>query len=315
MVTSACFAARAELAEYEWDSNRKDWRRPRVDREVMKKLSERSTINGLLRVAWFVLLLAAAAAATAVVGLINLLLAVPFLSAYYVLYGFWVALAHELQHTTVFGEKADWFSEALFRFVHALVWKTPTYARVSHRLHHRYTMVQGVDPETGWPDVITTRWLQRFVLGHLLRILVVGALIDLARSALTQVERAAGRKNRMMREHCTAREVRAIRIVSLWHSTQYIGRPYDVNDHRLNTRSIRVSGLVRSTYWGLDDHVDHHLYPVVPSRHLPKLHRLLERGLAVPDTIVGCWAEMFRIAREKDRDPKRELVSVGAAGR
>jgi fatty acid desaturase len=96
----------------------------------------------------------------------------------------------------------------------------------------------------------------------------------------------------------------------LWHATKHIGRPYNVNDHRLNTRSVRVSGFIKLIFWGLDDHVDHHLYPIVPSRNLPKLHKRLEKELPDPDNIFGCWAEMFEIAREKDSDPKREFLSV-----
>jgi fatty acid desaturase len=151
-----------------------------------------------------------------------------------------------------------------------------------------------------------------------------------------------------MREHCTAQDIRAIRIESLaillahaavaaaavlfrawellafltlawhigspmeilWHATKHIGRPYNVNDHRLNTRSVRVSRFIKLIFWGLDDHVDHHLFPVVPSRNLPKLHKLLEKQLPNPDDLFGCWAEMFEIARQKDRDPQREFVSV-----
>jgi fatty acid desaturase len=96
----------------------------------------------------------------------------------------------------------------------------------------------------------------------------------------------------------------------LWHATKHIGRPYNVNDHRLNTRSVRVGWFIKSFFWGLDDHVDHHLYPVVPSRNLPKLHKLLEKDLPDPDNVFGCWAEMFEISKEKDRDPMREFLSV-----
>jgi fatty acid desaturase len=353
MASGTAFVTREKLAQYEWDRERKEWRRPPVDRETMKRLSERSTANGLLRVGWLVLLLTGAAVATVAVARANLWLAIPVLYVYYFIYGFWVAIAHELQHRTVFGERADRFSEVFFSFVQTLVWNSPTYARVSHRLHHRYTMVRGTDPETAWPELITSGWLRRYLLGLVAKILVVGAVVDLGRSVWTQVERAAGRKSLMMREHCTEREVAAIRreslaillahaavaaaaivfrrwellafvtlawqigspIESLWHSTEHIGRPYDVNDHRLNTRSIRVSWFIKLIFWGLDDHVDHHLYPIVPSRNLPRLHRLLEKDLPRPNNVFGCWAEMFATAREKDRNPKLEFLSVGVEER
>jgi fatty acid desaturase len=354
-MSSAKFVARPELAGCEWDNQRKDWKRPRIEREVLRKLSERSTLNGLARIAYFLLLLAASAAAAVWVSRINPWLAIPVLYLYWFFYGFWVAIGHELQHGTVFAQRENWLNEAFLYFVQTLMWNSPTYARISHKLHHRYTMVRGVDPETDWPEVITTRWLRGFFLNLVFRILVVGALIELYRSVRTQIERVAGRKDRMMREHCTEADIRAIRLESLaillvhlgvaaaaivfrmwgllafvtlawhigspmeilWHATKHIGRPYNVNDHRLNTRSVRVSGFIKLIFWGLDDHVDHHLYPIVPSRNLPKLHKLLEKGLPDPDNIFGCWAEMFEIAKEKDRDPRREFISVplpGASG-
>ena len=347
-MSGARFATRDELTGSEWDNQRKDWKRPKVDREVLRKLSERSTVNGILRVAWFVFLLTASAVATAYVGHFSLWLAIPVLYVYYFFYGFWVAIAHELQHKTVFAEPQDWLSDGFFFIVQTILWNSPTYARISHRLHHRYTMVRGVDPETDWPEVITSRWLRRFLWYLVLRILVVGALIELGKSAWLQAERAAGRKDRMMRDHCSDQDIAAIRresaaillihaavaaaavifhawpllafvtlawhigspIEILWHATKHIGRPYNVNDHRLNTRSVRVSWFVGTFFWGLDTHIDHHLYPVVPSRNLPRLHRVLEKDLPDADSIFGCWAEMFEISREKDKDPRREFLSI-----
>jgi len=208
-------------------------------------------------------------------------------------------------------------------------------------------MVRGYDPETEWPEVITTRWLRGVLRGLLLKVLVVGAVLQLYRDVKVEVERIAGRKNWMMQDHCTEKENRAIRLESLailvvlavaivfglwwlllfvtiawqigaafellYHLTKHIARPYNVKDHRLNTRSIRVNWFIRTIFWGLDDHVDHHLYPAVPSRNLPKLNKILESELPNPDGVFGCWAEMFEIAKAKDTDPKREYVSVAKA--
>jgi fatty acid desaturase len=344
------FVARSDLAAFEWGSDPREWKRPPLDREALKELSARSTANGLARLAWFLLLLAVPAAAAVVLfRLVNPWLALAPLYAYWFFYGFWVCIGHELQHRIVFGPGADWFSEVVFFLVQLLMWNSPTYARVSHRLHHRFTMVRGMDPETDWPELITTRWLRGYLVRIILRILVVGALGELALSVVLQVKRIAGVKDRMMREQCTPADLAAIRLESLgillvhagaaaiaivfrrwellalftaawqlgtgfetlWHFTEHVGRPYNVNDHRLNTRSIRVGRFIGSIYWGLDHHVDHHLWPVVPSRNLPRLHALLEGHLPVPGTIRECWAEMWMIGGEKDRDRSREYVPAG----
>ncbi len=78
-----------------------------MDRAVLRELSQRSTVNGLLRVAWFLFLLAVPAVAAIFVSRVNIWLTIPILYVYYFFYGFWVAIAHELQHKTVFAESAD----------------------------------------------------------------------------------------------------------------------------------------------------------------------------------------------------------------
>ncbi len=342
------FTPRSELANYEWDSQRKEWNRPEMDREVLKELSQRSTLNGLWRVGVFVMFLLVSAAAAIYVSRFSLWLAIPLIYLYYFFYGFWVAIGHELQHKVVFAESFDWFSEILYFVVQTCMWNSPRYARISHRLHHRYTMVRGVDPETDWPEVITSKWLKRYFWGIILDILVVGAVVQLFREVLRHIRRVLGIKDRMMRDHCSDRDITIIRIESLaillvhatvfasgiyfrrwepivfitlawqigapielfWHQTEHIGRLYNVNDQRLCTRSIRVSPLVHLIYWGLDDHVDHHYFPIVPSRNLPKLHMILKNDLAEPKTMIQCWREMFAIAREKDYHPENEYVPI-----
>ncbi len=342
------FIPRAALGEFEWNPETRAWRRPPLDRELLRQLSERSTLNGLARVGAFVALLLATAVLTVRTAAYSPWLAIIPLYAYYFLTGFWVAIAHELQHKMVFAPAADRFSEILFFLVQVAIWNSPRYARISHRLHHRYTMVRGQDPETDWPEVITSRWLRRYLLRLTLNILFIGALRELALAVWTQMRRAAGARDRMMRDHCAPEDIRAIRIESatillihlviaasalvfrtwwpillgtmawhvgasieaLWHQTEHIGRLYNVNDMRLCTRSIRVGPFIRFIYWGLDDHVDHHLFPAVPSRNLPKLHAVLKHDLPEPKTMIGCWREMFAIAREKDRRPDHEYVPI-----
>jgi fatty acid desaturase len=342
------FTQRNDLFDYEWDNEKKNWVRPGIDGTLLRKLSDRSNISGILRIAYFLFLLAIGPAAALFTYRFDPLLAIPFLYVYYFFYGFWVAIAHELQHKTVFAKSLDWFSEILFFFVQTILWNSPRYARISHRLHHRYTMVRGIDPETRWPEVITSKWLKKYLMGFILRILVIGAVFNLLKDVWTQVSRAAGVKDRMMRDRCSAKDMVIIRIESvgilfvhiliaftaiyfgvwqlllfatiawqigmaienLWHQTEHIGRLYNVNDQRLCTRSVRVGPFIKMIFWGLDDHVEHHLFPIVPSRNLPKLHKELTAYVPEQKNIIACWKEMFAITREKDRNPASEFVPI-----
>lgn len=340
------FTPREELSEFEWNHEGRNWKRLGVDKEVIKQLSERSTWNGLWRVGLFVSFLAITAASTLFVAQYSLWLAIIPLCGYYFFYGFWVAIGHELQHSTVFAKNFDWFSESLFHLVQALMWNSPTYARKSHQLHHRYTMVRGIDPETDWPEVFDTKFVRSSLVYVVQALLVFGAVRTLFRDISTQVRRVLGKKDRMMRDHCNDREIAAIRreslgillfhlavvavavvfgrwellafmtiawqigapIEGLWHNTEHITRLYNVNDQRLCTRSVKVGPLVGLIYWGLDHHIDHHIYPLVPSRNLPKLHKLLRHDLPEPLGMIDCWREMFAIAKEKDVRPDNEFV-------
>ncbi|VGO21964.1 fatty acid desaturase [Pontiella sulfatireligans] len=205
------FTPRDELSEFEWNPEGRNWKRMDVDKEVVKQLSERSTLNGLWRVGIFVSFLALTAAATFWVARHSLWLAIIPLYGYYFFYGFWVAIGHEQQHKMVFGKNVDWFAEPFFYLVQTLMWNSPTYARKSHQLHHRYTMVRGIDPETDWPEVFDTKFVRGPIVHCIQSLLVFGAIKTLFNDVLIQVRRIAGKKDRMMRDHCSDREIAAIR--------------------------------------------------------------------------------------------------------
>ncbi|MFU8781371.1 MAG: fatty acid desaturase, partial [Kiritimatiellia bacterium] len=319
------FTARKELTDYEWELTQSFKNRMDLNREMIRALSERSNMHGLLRVTLHSGSLVLLAWLSIAAARVHWALAILPLYAYWFLYGFWVALGHELQHKMVFRKSWERFGEIIYFFVQVFMWNSPRYARISHRLHHRYTMVRDVDPETDWPEVITSSWLRKYLSGLLQGIFLIGVPRSLFANVRVQVERMAGKKDRMMRNHCSENDCQRIRIESvailglhilvvagalwfwtpwpillitvawqigspmeaLWHSTEHLGRAYNVNDQRLATRSVRVSPLIRLLYGGLDDHVDHHLFPSVPSMNLPRLHRLLDRELAPTRSMIG----------------------------
>ncbi len=342
------FTAREQLTDFEWELTQSFKNRVDLERDTIRKLSERSNLHGLLRVVLFSASLVLLGWLSIAMAGVHWALAIVPLYLYWFVYGFWVALGHELQHKMVFRKSWERLSEAVYFFVQAFMWNSPRYARISHRLHHRYTMLRDVDPETDWPEVITSAWLRSYLSNILQGIFLVGVPRSLIVSIRTQISRIAGHKDRMMRDHCSEKDCRRIRIESaailvfhvlvvagslwfwtpwpllfitvawqigssmesLWHSTEHIGRAYNVNDQRLATRSVRVNPLIRILYGGLDDHVEHHLFPSVPSMNLPRLHQLLERELAPTRSLISCWREMFAIASEKDVRKDNEYVPL-----
>ncbi len=340
------FVNRNELKDYEWDHVSKKWHRPRIERDLMKAYSLRNSIIGLRRVALLFTLLACFLMLTIITASRWAYVSLIPLYIYYFFFGFLVALAHELQHKTVFAKKHDTLSEILFYFVQTLIWNGPVHARISHRLHHRYTMIKGFDPETNWPDVFTSSWIRRKMIELVSKIFIIGALIEVCKDILKLVKRSLGIKDDMMTKFCSKDECRKIQVESLiilaihfgiiiytivsgnwlvfflitiawqvgsgfesiWHSTEHIGKIYNVNDQVLCTRSVKVGPLLKQIYFGLDDHIEHHIYPAIPSYQLPHIHKLLEQSQDEPIGVFACWKEMLRIGREKDKSVDNEWV-------
>lgn len=340
------FTPREHLFDYEWDFKTKIWKRPAIDISVIKELNERKNGYSAFRLVFYVALLVLTAGLTVYFGSMNLLYAIPFLYVYYYFYGFLTAASHELRHKTMFTKNLDGLQEVIFFIIQTLMWQSPHYERISHRLHHRYTMVRDNDPETDWPEVVTRSWIVGFLMKMLSRVLIVGAVVYLIIDIKKQIERAFGAGDKMMKQFCNEKEIKKIRresaailfihlglialalalewwlillfitiawqvgqvSASLYFYTEHLSKMYNTNDQRLCTRSVKVGWLVKQLYWGLDDHIEHHIYPAVPSCNLPKLHEIMIDDQDERVSVWTCWKEIITIALEKEQRPENEYV-------
>jgi fatty acid desaturase len=86
--------------------------------------------------------------------------------------------------------------------------------------------------------------------------------------------------------------------------TQHIGLAEDVLDHRLNTRTVYMNPVFRFTYWNMNYHVEHHLFPMVPYHQLPKLHALVKADTPPPyRSTIAAYAEIIPTVLRQRRDP------------
>ena len=69
---------------------------------------------------------------------------------------------------------------------------------------------------------------------------------------------------------------------------QHVGLAENVWDHRLNTRSLQLNPFLSFLFMNMENHIEHHLYPLVPFHALPKLHKRLENQL--PHPYKSLWA-------------------------
>ena len=342
------FVPRGELKDREWDEEKKQWDRPKVDRETLQELNKRSTLEGGVRVIVHLVLIAGAAMLTLFTADRHILLAViPFL-VYCWLIGFLNGIEHEMRHKIVFSRRLDLLSDAIYFLIHVL-WKAGSRnQRVSHVIHHRYTMVRGVDPEPGFPEDLTVRWVRRELLGKLFTVLTLG-IPDFFRTMWALIQRMQGRLHPMIQAQCGEKDLKFIRFESLavllinlavlaafiafrrwdliiltmlapqighaiaavYHRTEHIAMMYNASDQRLCTRGIKVSPVTKFFYGGLDEHVEHHLFPGVPSRNLTALRQALDISIPERGNVIACWKEIHAIARHKEAHPDEVFVPAG----
>jgi fatty acid desaturase len=334
------FVPRRELKDLEWDNESKSWNRPEIDRNKLKQLNQRSSLEGSARLIVHALLLAVTGRLTVLAAGYHILLAViPFL-AFSFMVGFLNGIEHEMRHKIVFSRRLDRLSESVYFLIHVL-WKAGTRnQRVSHNIHHRFTMVRDVDPEPAFPENITAGWVRQELLGQLFTILTLG-IPSLLKALWTLVQRIAGRLDPRIRAHCTDKDLRIIRLESLailiiniavstvlilyrrwdllvlfllappvglamaefWHRTEHISMMYNSRDQRLCTRGVKVSPFLKFFYGGLDEHVEHHLFPAVPSRNLGKLRDAINWSVPERHNVIRCWKEIYAIARHREQHP------------
>jgi fatty acid desaturase len=342
------FVAREEIKDREWDDQRKQWERPAVDRELLKDLNRKSVLEGTLRVIVHLGLLVATGWLTVIAWRESIPLAIaPFL-VYCWLVGFLNGIEHEMRHKTVFPRKLDWLSEVIYFLIHVL-WKAGSRnQRVSHVIHHRYTMVRGVDPEPGFPEDLTTRWVRRELLGMLFTVVTLG-IPDFFKFMWGLAQRTRGKLDPMVQARCSDKDLKfiqgeslAILVINLggavalaifqrwdlmallifgpqighaigafYHRTEHIAMMHNANDQRLCTRGVKVSPVTKFFFGGLDEHIEHHLFPAVPSRNLAQLRAAIDQPIPERKNVVACWREIFAIAKHREEHPNEVFVPKG----
>ncbi len=342
------FVSRSELKDREWNEVVKQWDRPKVDRETLHRLSKPSTLEGSVRVAVHLGLVVGTGWLTVFAGRQHILLAViPFL-AYCWLVGFLSGIEHEMRHKSVFPHHLDWLSDGIYFLIHVL-WKGGARnQRVSHVIHHRYTMVRGVDPEPGFPEDLTTRWVRRELLSMLYTLVTLG-IPGFFKALWALIQRTRGRLDPMILARCSEKDLKIIRresfavllmnvaalaafivlwrwdlilltmlgpqvghaIAAVYHRTEHIAMMHNSTDQRLCTRGVKVSPVTKFFYGGLDEHVEHHLFPSVPSRNLTRLRQALDISIPERKNVIACWKEIYAIAKHKETHPDAVFVPAG----
>jgi fatty acid desaturase len=212
---------------------------------------------------------------------------------------FLFSLEHEATHRTPFAARAlnDWAG----RTCGVLLVLPFEWFRYFHLAHHRWTNVEGMDPELAAEKPASIRaWIVH-----------VSGLPYWAGQARLVARLAVGRERpsflpdgaipRAVREARVMVGVYALAALSLvwtpvlfwvWIAPVLLGQPvlrlYLLAEHgdcpRVanmfeNTRTTFTTATVRFLAWNMPYHVEHHVYPAVPFHRLPDLHRMMRGEL------------------------------------
>lgn len=306
-----------------------DWYRTPIDRKEMKALMRRSD-QPAIRDTIILFGLMAAFAAIAIV-LMPSWWSVPFWLAYGVLYGSAMdSRWHECGHGSAF--KTRWMNNAVYQVACFCMIRDPYCWKFSHARHHSDTIIVGRDPEIsimrpvmmlkgasnliGIPDVIggvkamffhafgkidaeEAEYLPEVFHAKTIRT----ARIWLAIYAVTIAAAI------VFQSWIPLLLIGLPRLFGCWHMVmcgwlQHGGLSDNVNDHRLNSRTVMMNPISRFIYWNMNYHVEHHMFPLVPYYKLPELHRVCGWDFPVPcKSIAEGYAEMLPALWKQRKDP------------
>ena len=310
-----------------------EWFRANIDRKKLKELSRRSDYEGWKHIIIFTITLLTLG--TISVYSWGTIWFIPVYLSYCMFWGGADAIWHECGHRTAFKtRKLNNFFYIIASFMNNF---EPVRWRSSHSLHHSYTA--SVDPhdfevdESIFSKPTLFSFLIRFIPGYYFLILHKSLHLEI-------IQHALGYNTRVMKE-CIPEEkkidcIRSSRIfVTLWliiilfsfifnsilpvllfllpkffifmnvvwGLTQHIGLKESTKDHRESTRSVRLNPIFSFIYWKMEYHIEHHMFPMVPSHNLPKLHEEIKYQLPKPQSLFEAYKEIIPAVIKKSKNP------------
>jgi fatty acid desaturase len=216
---------------------------------------------------------------------------------------FLFTLQHEATHKTPFA--SPWLNEAAGHGAGFPILLPFTWFRYFHLAHHRWTNLDGLDPELDGGQPETLRAWVLHVSGLPYWRGMAGVLWRLARGRERPGYLPEGARPRAMREARAMLAGYALAAASLavsplllwvWVVPVVLGQPFlrlyllaehgdcpRVADMFLNTRTTFTTALVRWLAWNMPYHIEHHVAPLVPFHNLPALHARMRDHLGVTE--------------------------------
>jgi len=237
---------------------------------------------------------------------------------------------HETSHGTVF--KTPWLNDFFYFVCGAMEFRDMVDFRWSHVRHHSYTIMKGVDPEIALsrPPNLFYFIIDYFYLR--MGFFAVRNLLFHSLGIVSKEIRDYVPEDELKGLYWSARAVLVIYAVLIawavlsgswlpllfgvlprfygapfiWNFIylQHVGLAENVWDHRKCTRSLRVNFFFSFLFMNMENHLEHHLYPMVPFHALPSLRERIKNEL--PKPYKNMWQasmELLPVLCKQLKDP------------
>lgn len=313
------------------------WYRCKVDKEIYKKLTEKSDYLGLRHVlTWLFFLILIGCFAFITWGTL-------WSFFWFFIYGnIFMAcdpIRHDCQHRSAF--KSKWLNTFFYQLTSFMFSFEPVRMRWSHFRHHSHTLfVEGIyDHEI---QVTKPTDLLKVLLMHI----PGGNILTIHKTFLAfhleTIKHAIGIITPIMEDCIPVKERSKCRIssrihVSLWiliiassiiyqswlpvlylllpfvygttfmhtiHFMQHAGLKNNVRDHRLSVRTVKMNPIFSFLNWNMEYHLEHHMFPTVPAYNLKKLSKVIKDQLPKPkEGIFDAYKEIIPTLIKQAKDP------------
>jgi len=93
-------------------------------------------------------------------------------------------------------------------------------------------------------------------------------------------------------------------VRNIFDFVQHAGLKNNVMDHRLCTRTVKFNPIFSFLYWHMEYHCEHHMFPMVPSYNLKKLHEAVKDQMPKPKTSLwDAYKEIIPAVLKQAKDP------------
>ena len=270
----------------------------------LKNLNLRCDRNGLIQLGWHLGIMATSGYFWITTS--NWFVKIPAL----VIYGFSLAamfaVVHECCHRTAFANNR--LNDIVAWWAGVLSGYNSTFYRRYHKWHHRYTQIQGKDPELEDPKPSNVREYVLEIIGYNWWVGKIKTHYKIATGKLDNMPYIAeNARDEVIRSNRLQLAVYGVAIalslifqqpwfITLWLLPLAVGQPIlrlillaehtgcsNDNNSLSNTRTTLTWFPIKLMMWNMPFHAEHHLYPSIPFHALPQAHQELKEHFTVID--------------------------------